>query len=51
VTYRWPVLQETHRRLDLTLRRPRFGRGRLPRAAGDLQGALGDLRRWMSRVA
>ena len=50
VRYRWPVLREAHRRLDFSLA-PRAGRGRLPRAAGELQVALRDLRRWMARAA
>jgi predicted acylesterase/phospholipase RssA len=49
VRYRWDVLGDRHRKLDIDLRRRRpAGKGRLPMAAGDLQDTLHDLRRWMA---
>jgi NTE family protein len=49
IAYRWPVLEDRERRLDLNLRaRPRERRGGLQSAAGELHDALRDLRRWMA---
>ena len=51
IRYRWDVLREPHRRLDVSLARPGRGDRALPRAAGELGDALGELRRWMARAA
>jgi predicted acylesterase/phospholipase RssA len=48
VRYRWEMLRDEHRRLEVGGPRRRLaGKGPLPRAAGDLQEALRELRRWM----
>jgi NTE family protein len=51
IAYRWEVLADAHRHLDLRHRGPRRGGGQLSRAAGDLQAALEDLGRWTARAA
>ncbi|MGZ5079603.1 MAG: patatin-like phospholipase family protein [Usitatibacter sp.] len=48
VRYRWDALRDRHRKLEIDLRRHRLaGKGRLPRAAGELQDTLRDLKLWM----
>ncbi|HET6263907.1 MAG TPA: patatin-like phospholipase family protein [Usitatibacter sp.] len=51
IRYRHAVLEDSHRKLAVDLRRGRFGRGELATAASDLHGTLQDLRRWLARAA
>jgi len=51
IRYRHAVLEDSHRKLAVDLRRGRFGRGELGTAASDLHGTLQDLRRWLARAA
>lgn len=50
IRYRWDVLNDAHRRLDLGKRR-RHRKGALPGAVGELEDSLAELRRWMARAA
>ncbi|MEO5692090.1 MAG: patatin-like phospholipase family protein [Usitatibacter sp.] len=50
IRYRWEVLKDPHRRLDLGKRR-RHRKGALPEAVSELQDSLAELRRWMARAA